>query len=101
MVKIAIKQQGAPRVNNGCVAVGAESIKALEVDMHSKYCNISATTGGDIPGVMISEDENSLHLHKTKKGDTWIEFPQFKGWTVWSASIGRCTLYVCLVKFDF
>jgi len=98
MLKIKKTKQGAPIVNNGWIRIDGEYIVALCIDLKSKYCDVSATSSGIFPGIVISTTGQSLHLHKKKTGDTWIEFPQYAGWDVWCSNIQRYTLSICLIK---
>lgn len=98
-----ITAQGTPIVNVYGVLLRGRDLMILEVDLHSKYCEVGATMSGDEthgPGIAISATRHSLHLseeHK-KKEPTFIEFPEFKGWNVWSATIARYTLAVSLYR---
>lgn len=97
---INVVTQGAPIINEGSVHRNGDNVVALEIDLSSKYCKVGATSGGTLPGIYIDADEQSLNLDESKKVEdsTFIEFPQYEGWNVWCASIGRYTLSVCLVR---
>lgn len=99
-LEIKINQQGAPRVNAGAVYRSGADVVALEIDLHSKYCEVVATGGSNAPQIFIGTNESSLHLDETKDRNesTAIEFPQFVGWSVWATTIGRYTLAVCLTR---
>lgn len=99
-LEIKIVTQGAPVINAGSVYSKGADVVALEIDLHSKYCEVSATSGGEFPGIFIDANERSLELDKTKSVEesTFIEFPQYAGWNVWCSGIGRYTLSVCLVR---
>lgn len=97
---INIVTQGAPVINTGGVYAKGDDVVALEIDMSSKNCKVSATSGGDLPGIYIDATERSLSLDPTKsiEDSTFIEFPQYAGWDVWCNSISKYTLSVCLVR---
>jgi hypothetical protein len=101
MPRINVIEQGAPLVNEGTFHRRGKSVVALEIDLHSKYCQVMATYSADgAPGVIIGATKRSLHLLKgmPRRKETTIEFPNFVGWYIWCASIGRYSLSVCLVK---
>ena len=100
-VDIRIVERGAPVVDNGIVYRKGKTVVALALNMRSKYCTVCAKCGisDGIPGIIIEATDESLHLDNTKKGaDTFIEFPEYKGWSVHSADGGRYTVSVCLVR---
>lgn len=101
-VKIEITQQGAPAVNFGWVHKLGKGIVAIGIDLQSKYCNLMACTNGDSdgPGVILVADKNTLYLKRGKSVEelTWIQFPEYQGWNIWCAQIGRYTLSICLIK---
>lgn len=99
--EISIVTQGAPEVSAGVVGYKKRrDIAIFEIDLRSKYCEVIAhfVNFEKCPGVMIDTSERSLHLHPTETGATVIEFPGFKGWSVFASGIGRYTLGVCLIK---
>ena len=100
-IDISIVEQGAPIVENGIVCRKGKTVVALSLNLRSKYCTVAAKWGGSdaIPGIFIEATDESLYLDTTKKGaDTFIEFPEYKGWSVHAAVVARYTLSVCLVK---
>jgi hypothetical protein len=96
MIKINVVTQGAPLINVGSVYKQGDDVVALEIDLYTKYCSIGATTGGNLPGLIIDSPECSAECEELPS--TFIEFPEFAGWRVWCAAIGRYTLSVCLVS---
>lgn len=99
--EIKITTQGAPEIASGVVNYKKRGdIAIFEIDMRSKNCEVIAHFGSFVgePGIMIDTTENSLHLHPAETGVTVIEFPGFKGWSVFASGIGRYTLRVCLTK---
>lgn len=101
-IKVKIAHQGAPIVNYGEIAEVGKNIIGLYVDLKSKYCEVDAmTTGSDgICGVYIGTNEESIKLKEDvdRNEPTKIEFPEFKGWNVFAAHLGRYTLSVCLIR---
>jgi hypothetical protein len=103
-VKINI-HQGAPKV--GCAYLHRKSggLATIEINMKSKYCYIAGTSsmstkvpGEYVPGIDIDFNDCSLYVDKRYRGGTMVEFPEFQGWSVWSADMGRYTGRICLVK---
>lgn len=97
-VDIHVINKGAPTANFAWIHRKGDEIIAIGVDLSQKGCEIIATSGGDHegPGVMISMQPPSGKCNIESL--TWISFPKYKGWSVWSAQIGKCTLTVCIVK---
>jgi hypothetical protein len=102
VIRCAVKHKGAPIVNGGYVREIGKNIVALEIDLKSKYCEVSCSFGGsdETCGVYINANERSLHLNKYVKRDepTALEFTDFVGWDVFACGIGRYTLSVCLIR---
>lgn len=102
-IKCKILHQGAPVINGASVREISKRIIAIEVDMKSKYCDIdSYEPGGDDEpcGLYIIANKESLNLNKKAKLNepTYIQFPQFVGWSIFSANTSRYTVRVCLIK---
>jgi hypothetical protein len=101
-IKLEIPVQGAPIVNYAHVCEVGENIVAIEIDMMSKYCEVDAFVGGSVGecGIYIGTNSHSLKLNKNvvSSAPTLVEFPQFNGWHVFSAHIGRYNVSVCLIK---
>jgi hypothetical protein len=97
-----INRQGEPIINNGYIIEQNKIITAVEIDMRSKWCVVDCTTGGDhgIPGIWIDKTDRSLHLHKSKKEVTIIEFPIFKGLDIFTAECCRYTLRVVFINME-
>ena len=60
MSLIKITTQGAPIVNSAYVRYRNDDVLILELDMHSKYCGVFASSGSC---VFIGANERSLYLH--------------------------------------
>lgn len=101
MIKINIIEQGAPNVNEAYIFCHDENMVALYVDMDSKYCEVSGITedtDGN-PAFFIASNEHSLYLSENDpEQETFISFPEFNDYTVFSCSAARYTIAVCLVK---
>ena len=102
VIRCAVKHKGAPIINGGYVHEIGKNIVALEIDLKSKYCEVSCSFGGSdgTCGVYINANERSLHLNEKVNRDepTVIEFTDFVGWDVFACGIGRYTLRVCLTR---
>jgi hypothetical protein len=98
-VNLIIKQ-GAPIVNDGFVYREGKGIVAIHIDLCSKYCIIDATGECDsISSIYVGTDKRSIKLDESKNGEmTEISFPDYKGWDIWSATLARYTLRVCLIN---
>lgn len=108
-VEIKIGQQG--RVIIGSASLHAfsaaflfkesDDIHLIELDLHSKYANIDAIIGGDgEPGISLSADGNTLHVDQSRAPglSTVVYFPQYKGWSIYSASAARYSVSICMVR---
>ncbi len=96
-----VTAQGAPVLNSAYIVREAEGIVALEIDLKSKHCEVSAvSTCEGKESLWIEATEHSLHLHRHRKRDdiTAIEFPRWPGYEIFATYLGRYTLDVCLVK---
>jgi len=102
LIRCYIRKQGAPVVNGGYVYRIGRNIVALEIDLKSKYCEVSISfkDSDGTCGLYITTNERSIHLNKkvSREEPTVLEFPDFIGWDVFAYGIGRYTLSVCLVK---
>lgn len=100
-VKIKIDHQGGPRVNMGYVEASGPRIAAIVIDLHSKRCEVYSTGCDDCgcPVIDVIGGSEGLHLKKGVEDRlTEVSFPGFKGFSVFSASITKYTLWVCLTK---
>lgn len=101
--EVALKiQPGAVRVNSGVVRRAGTGVVALEVDLHSKYAEVSCTGSGEdaFPAVYLAATEDTLKLDDAHERDslTMVQFTDYRGWHVHSCGVGRYTLSVCLVS---
>lgn len=108
-VKVKIITQGAPVLSKyghrAYVIKKGRNVIALEVNMKSKYCEPGGALGGDgdAPGIGIEATKRSLnlnmnHVHKRVTMDTYISFPEYKGWDVFTVGNGKYNMKVCLIK---
>lgn len=99
-LKIKIKVQGRPQINNGFVYKEGEEIALLSIDARTKRGEVCCHLyEDDIPGISIIPVEESLHLKEDAKSEyTDFYFPEFKGWKVCMAEYCRYTISVCLIK---
>jgi hypothetical protein len=101
--KISVLQQGAPIVCTDAAYVhrSGEGIVAMFVDLESKYCETTmhGSSENEPATVYIEASERSLYLDDTKDREepTEISFDGYPGWVVFSATIARYTLAVCLI----
>lgn len=102
-IKTVITHQGAVKANpGGIVYRESADIACICVDLETKYARMGGTFsgGGDPPGVVLSATEDSIHMDPAHDRDsmTFIQFPEFQGWTVFVAEVSRYTLALCMLK---
>jgi hypothetical protein len=100
-----ITVDGAVRVNGALVERDYGDCVLVEVDLHSKYCEMGGTTSGGNggPSVWLMASQHSLHLDDSKPRDamTEIEFYEHVGWSVFSAyGPARYTMMLTLISPD-
>jgi len=100
---IIVEQQGEVIVNDGIVYRKYDDIVALEIDLHSKHAEISATGGSpDGETIILEANENTMHINKME-GEIWekytiLKFPDYRGWTLFASELSRYTLYVVFTR---
>jgi len=103
-VEAKVVEQGAPVVGDGfCLGDRGSGIVALEVDMHSKRCDVEMFGSVNGPALYIAADEHSLNLHPDHDRDKWtvVTYPSFGAeWRVLTAAIYRYTLLVLLMNSE-
>jgi hypothetical protein len=101
-INLSIIHQGAIIVNRAFVYQRGENVCAVQVDMKSKRVEIFSTGNDEnnAPTVALEVHEDSAYLDKRFIKDPITEFvlPDFPGWTVWSISEAKHSIYMCLVK---
>lgn len=106
-VEFRILNSGQPRISSIAAEVIAkgESIVALEIDMHSKYCEVGSMSVSIEDELALSVNavrDRSVGLDLTQACEfTEICFPGYKSpdWRIFSADCCRYTLRVVLVKY--
>jgi len=100
--EVFIETQGCLVVNRAYVIGRGDNVVALNIDMKSKRGQIEGVAGSDKHhALIIARVEDTCDEHPTAKGWTILSFPEFKGWRIWTATISRYTLAICLIKNDF
>ena len=73
----------------------------ISIDLKAKWAIIDCTgSNDDIPLILLSYDKETLHLTKSKKDDTILEFPEFKGWDIMCSQISKYNLIITFVKLE-
>jgi len=91
-----IVRQGVPTVNHCLLLIESKDIVALDIDLEQKHCTIAYTGAEDdtpLVGLLGYGDKDY--------NPTEIIFPEYKGWSIWSISISRYTVAICLINLDF
>jgi hypothetical protein len=102
-VKYAVLEQGSPVISSAYYIEKKPTIVAIEIDLRSKYCEVSAS-GSDSSGpfLAISACKESIKLNELVERDaeTIISLPEFVGWETFSISVARYSVKICLIKED-
>ena len=72
--------------------------KVILVDLHTKRAETAICSFNDIPAILLSPTEDSVHLSKSKNEFTELSFPEFKGWNILTAQVVKYNLYITFVK---
>ena len=91
-------EQGEIIVNDGYET--PVECKVIVFDIASKYAEVLAVGSDDeCPTVILWATASTLKLDESKKGQpTEIKLPDYKGWDILTASVGRYSLTVVLEK---
>lgn len=73
-------------------------IQVLLIDLCTKRAEVGILYHNDIPTILLSPAEDSVHLSKSKNEFTELSFPEFKGWIILTAQVVKYDLYVTFVK---
>lgn len=92
-IQFNIKQQGKPAINAVGERVRQGSLVVIDIDMHSKYCRVAGSSGNS---VLIEAHDGALDLTENDDPLTWVEFPDYEGWSFVASSCGRYTITVVL-----
>ena len=99
---IKIMHQGDPVLahDTGYGVVGNDGVVCFYIDMHTKRCDVTASSNGDCgPEIFITMTEASPD-YKEDNDWTIIAFPEFKGFQLHAAMCSRYTISVALRKED-
>ncbi len=93
---------GAPIVNHGIVLKKESGIALFSIDLKSKYCEVDFISSDEEGNcrLHISANDMSVNLNSSvgRNEPTSIEFPDFKGWSLFACNLSRYTLRVCLTR---
>lgn len=93
-----VTHQGAPVINYASVLYQNEDCIVIELDLHSKYCDLVATGGHKI---MLQAGAASLKLNPEVDRDqvTMVEFAMPEGkWTYTCGSASRYSVTTCWLR---
>jgi hypothetical protein len=92
-------QKGTIKVKRAYKVAGGPRLVAIEVDLKSKHAVYGGLMWSERGGeILLDADENTCYADKRYKKDTYISFPEYKGWEFHSHSVSKYTLSICLVK---
>jgi hypothetical protein len=103
-LKTIIAQQGAPRVGEADIVVKTDLVICAYIDLDSKRLEDlmpTANPESNCPGLSFWAGKGSLHLQDglPVSAPTYLEFPELKGWEVFTCSLsGRYTASVVLIN---
>lgn len=100
-VKIEILFQGAILVEHAYIYEYSENVVAMALQLKSKRVDILSTgTDGIFPVIDLEPIEGvTLYTDKSKKNEpTSVVIAQFKGYSIWSCTSSKYTVYICLTK---
>lgn len=103
--RVQTVSKGGPRVDDHALYYHrSEDAVLLEVDLDSKWCEISWTEQDDqgAPAIGISLTERSKGCGSTnpelEDRSTVISFPEYPAWDLFTYGLSRYTLRACLVR---
>jgi hypothetical protein len=100
--RLTIKYQGAPRVDYATIRERGRNVVAIDVHMHSKYCQpscgISAPQNCPAIGVVAAQDSVGLAEGIAHTQPTGIIFADFPNWDLFAMSNTKYTLNICLIR---
>ena len=93
-----VLEQGEIVVNHGYE--NPVECRVLVFDLASKYAEVlSVGSDDECPTVLLWATDSTLRLDESKKGQpTEIKLPEYKGWDILTASVGRYSLTVVLER---
>jgi len=95
------------KIKNGKVVANGtinefKTIKAIQIDLKTKWAGVSCGSVGQVPFVSLSPNESSIHLDKKAESDyTFISFPEYSGWDILIAEVRKYSLYVVFTRDTF
>ena len=97
------EHKGQAVVNHAHLLTESPDCALVEIDLATKYCtNFGHTIDAGIPGVVIGLTDRShdpdAGNSRNVEGPTVVEFPEYRGWRVFSSSGGVYTFSVTLYK---
>ena len=97
---VKIESQGCLLINRAYIMARGKNVVAINVDMCSKRGIVSGIFGDgeDNYSLIIDKAEDTVNHDTNTNNPTILNFPKFKGWSIWSAQISKCTLAVCLIN---
>lgn len=99
-VNCLILKQGGPVFNLGRIKASGPSLLAIEIDLGSKGCEVLCDLKTDEGApLLVLDSVNAVHLGAgLELENTELSFPDYVGWSVFSAHISRYTLRICLIR---
>lgn len=101
LTKCKIKTQGATLVNYAFLEYKTNKVALITIQLRSKYCEISGfySDEKEYPEIEFDINERSIALHDKNINGTVISLRDFKGWKIFSASVGgKYSMNVVLTK---
>lgn len=105
---LRVTRQGVPLLCNeerAFVIADGGDVVCLDIDLHSKWCRVVSTSScsdGSI-GVDVAPTEDTVSAtgitRDGAEGETSFEFPDHKGWEIYTAVCHRYTVRVVLVRW--
>ena len=95
-VKLEI-EVGQILVNHAWVLQSSRNIALIEIDMASKYAELSATGESmGIPSIFFTANDATLHDNKDSKKYTIVRLPKYEGWSIFCAECSRYTARITM-----
>ena len=98
-VKLSIRTHGQVVVNDAILYAEGETVCAISIDLKSKYAEIfSLGCDEHCPEIILEATDRTIHTTKSESEFTTIRILNYEGWQVYTATVSRYTLMVCLTK---
>jgi hypothetical protein len=97
---IEITNQGAILIDSSSIPVISEKIVAITINTKSTYGQIMHTPNKNgYPSLILEATKHSSQLHACKRSEpTELFFPDYFGWSIFSAQYTNNVINVCLTK---